>query len=188
MTETPIGQRNSSDNVWMARPARPPTTVPLMRMNWRSRPTCSSMRRPVSAASQRSTVEEISSATSPLVVLDDVEGEALDPPVDLGLQLVVDAEAAAGRGEAVDEAPAQVAVGVLGGVQQRRLDLAPQRLQPTLHVRVLEQLELHRLALGDQHRVLAQLHRQRLDPGVDAAPHLVIRRRRDVGEEALHAA
>ena len=52
---------------------------------------------------------------------------------------------------------------------------------------MLEQLELHRLALGDQHRVVAQLDGQRPDPCVDAAPHLVVRGLRDVGEEAFDA-
>ena len=49
---------------WITRPARPPTTVPLMRMYCRSRPTCSSIRRLASSASQRATVPEIRSATS----------------------------------------------------------------------------------------------------------------------------
>jgi len=46
--------------VWMARPASEPTTVPLMRMNCRSRPTCSSTLREVSSPSQRSTVSVMS--------------------------------------------------------------------------------------------------------------------------------
>ena len=57
-------QKNTSPMVWMARPARPPTSVPLIRMNWRSRPTCSSILRLVASASQRSTVEAIRSDTS----------------------------------------------------------------------------------------------------------------------------
>src|SRR6202035_1270766 len=43
----------------MIRPASEPTTVPLMRINCRSRPTCSSMRRLASSASQRSIVSVI---------------------------------------------------------------------------------------------------------------------------------
>ena len=58
-------QNSVSPTEWIARPASPPTTVPLMRMNCRSRPTCSSMRRDVSALSQRSTVVAMRSATSP---------------------------------------------------------------------------------------------------------------------------
>ena len=40
-------------------PANAPTTVPLIRMNWRSRPTCSSTLREVSSASHRATVSVI---------------------------------------------------------------------------------------------------------------------------------
>ena len=47
-----------------ATPTRAPTTVPLTRMNCRSRPTCSSRRRLVSSASQRSTVVEMMPAMS----------------------------------------------------------------------------------------------------------------------------
>ena len=50
--------------VWITNPASPPTRVPLMRMNCRSRPTCSSMRRAVDSPSHRSTVVAISSVTS----------------------------------------------------------------------------------------------------------------------------
>ena len=44
---------------WIATPASPPTTVPLIRMNCRSRPTCSSMRSAVSFPSHRLTVAEM---------------------------------------------------------------------------------------------------------------------------------
>ena len=57
-------QNNPSPTAWMIKPASPPTTVPLMRMNWRSRPTCSSIRRAVSRPSQRWTVVAMRSATS----------------------------------------------------------------------------------------------------------------------------
>lgn len=57
------GQANKP-RAWMSRPARQPTTVPLMRMNWRSRPTNSSMRSLASSASQRSTVVVMTLASS----------------------------------------------------------------------------------------------------------------------------
>ena len=50
----------------------PPTTVPLMRMNWRSRPTCSSMRRDVSSAVPALDGRGDEVADLALVVVDDV--------------------------------------------------------------------------------------------------------------------
>ena len=44
------------ETAWMSMPMRPPTRVPLMRMNCRSRPTWSSTRSAVSLPSHRSTV------------------------------------------------------------------------------------------------------------------------------------
>ena len=58
-----IGQ-NRCETVWIVRPTSPPTTVPLMRMNCRSRPTCSSMRSAVSLPSHRFTVTEMTVAIS----------------------------------------------------------------------------------------------------------------------------
>src|SRR5207249_5973400 len=49
---------------WMTSPARPPTTVPLIRMNCRSRPSSSSRRREVSSPSQRAMVPLTSCARS----------------------------------------------------------------------------------------------------------------------------
>ena len=60
----PGAQLMSWPTVWITRPARPPTTVPLMRMNCRSRPICCSMRVEVSWASHLRTVDEMRSATS----------------------------------------------------------------------------------------------------------------------------
>src|SRR6478736_1026430 len=48
--------QSTSETAWMATPTSPPTTVPLMRMNCRSRPTCSSILRAASWPSQRSIV------------------------------------------------------------------------------------------------------------------------------------
>ncbi len=45
-----------TDTAWMTTPTRPPTIVPLMRMNCRSLPTCSSMRREASWPSHWSMV------------------------------------------------------------------------------------------------------------------------------------
>ena len=50
---------------WISRPARAPTTVPLMRMYWRSGPSSSSSRRDVSSASQRAIVPLTRLAISP---------------------------------------------------------------------------------------------------------------------------
>ena len=48
------GQRTiRTEMVWMTRPARPPTTVPLILMNCRSRPTWVSINCEVSSPSQR---------------------------------------------------------------------------------------------------------------------------------------
>ena len=49
----------------MTRPASEPTTVPLMRMNCRSRPTCNSIFSLVSLPSQRATVSVISDVICP---------------------------------------------------------------------------------------------------------------------------
>ena len=59
-----LRQAMSTLTEWIARPARAPTTVPLIRMNCRSRPTKSSIRSLASSASQRSTVTEMTSASS----------------------------------------------------------------------------------------------------------------------------
>ena len=71
----------------MTRPTRPPTTVPLIRMNCRSRPTCSSIRSAASLPSQRFTVVEITVAEiRPLVRghLADVFGLTYEPaPADV---------------------------------------------------------------------------------------------------------
>lgn len=61
---TDQNRQSSDDAAWIAMPANPPTTVPLMRMNCRSRPTCSSMRSAVSLPSHRLTVAEMMVATS----------------------------------------------------------------------------------------------------------------------------
>src|SRR3954451_12033281 len=49
------GQRRTL-TVWITTPTSPPTIVPLIRMNCRSRPTCSSILRAASLPSQRLTV------------------------------------------------------------------------------------------------------------------------------------
>src|SRR5438132_4001922 len=61
---SPIPYPKSTDIVWISRPTRPPTRVPLMRMNCRSLPTASSSRRTATSASQALTVRAIRSATS----------------------------------------------------------------------------------------------------------------------------
>ncbi len=54
-----------SDEIkYLSMPASPPTIVPLMRMNCRSRPIASSTRRDVSSGSHADTVDAINSATS----------------------------------------------------------------------------------------------------------------------------
>lgn len=50
--------------VKIPQPAKAPTTVPLIRMNCRSLPTCSSILREVSSASQRATVSVMTAAIS----------------------------------------------------------------------------------------------------------------------------
>ena len=57
------GQASSTATPWMASPARAPTTVPLMRMNCRSRPTAASMRADASRGSQPATVRRMSATT-----------------------------------------------------------------------------------------------------------------------------
>src|SRR5690606_21284542 len=52
--------RSSTTMVWMTMPTRPPTSVPLRRMNWRSRLTAPSIRSVTVRASHRRTVSETS--------------------------------------------------------------------------------------------------------------------------------
>ena len=52
-------------SAWIATPTRPPTSVPLIRMNWRSRPTAPSIRSVTVRASQRRTVSETRRTISP---------------------------------------------------------------------------------------------------------------------------
>ena len=54
---------------WIAMPTRAPTAVPLSRMNCRSRPASSSIRRAVSLPSQRSTVALMTVVISPRYVV-----------------------------------------------------------------------------------------------------------------------
>src|SRR5690606_34632312 len=54
----------STDTVWINTPTRPPTMVPLIRMNCRSRPTCSSILSAASLPSQRSIVWVMTAASS----------------------------------------------------------------------------------------------------------------------------
>ena len=56
-------QARPTPTAWMATPARLPTTVPLIRMNCRSRPTAASMRVDASRGSQPATVRWISETT-----------------------------------------------------------------------------------------------------------------------------
>ena len=42
-SERPVETQIARETAWMSTPTRPPTTVPLIRMNCRSRPTCSSI-------------------------------------------------------------------------------------------------------------------------------------------------
>src|SRR5664279_6440288 len=58
------GHSSDVDRAWMTSPASAPTTVPLIRMNCRSRPTCSSTLRAVSGASHRLTVSLITVVTT----------------------------------------------------------------------------------------------------------------------------
>ncbi len=57
--------QTSIETAWISSPARAPTTVPLIRMNCRSRPTLASILRDASSASQLATVSEISEVISP---------------------------------------------------------------------------------------------------------------------------
>ena len=61
----PETQRSRISTVWIPRPARPPITVPLMRMNCRSGPSSSSRRRAVSSPSQRLMAVSTSEPISP---------------------------------------------------------------------------------------------------------------------------
>jgi len=58
------GHESTNDTAWITTPTRPPTMVPLIRMNCRSRPTCSSILRAASWPSQRSMVWVITLVTS----------------------------------------------------------------------------------------------------------------------------
>ena len=122
-----------------------------------------------------------------LVVVDDVLDGALDPVVDLRLQLWVGGQAPTDVGQPVGQPAAQLAARVVRRAQHPPFQLAPQRLQPRLDLRVRQQLLFDLLGLGDHHGVVAQPLGEQEHTGLDRLPHLVLRVGADVGEEALHA-
>lgn len=63
-SETHRDSYDSTVRAWITSPTIAPTRVPLIRMNWRSRPTCSSIRSAASLPSHRSMVCEITAAIS----------------------------------------------------------------------------------------------------------------------------
>ena len=74
-------------------PARPPTSVPLIRMNWRSRPTWSSIFRGgrLAVPSLDGVLDQVTDLAA--IAVDDVADRTLDPVVDLALQLGIGADA-----------------------------------------------------------------------------------------------
>ena len=121
-------------------------------------------------------------------MIDDVAGGARHPVVDLGLQLDFVGQAAAEVGERPIDALAQFAVRVVERPDGVALQLTPQRAEPGPDVGVGEQLGLQLLALGQQLWIAAQPIRERDDACIDRVPHLVVRIRGDLGEEAVRAA
>ena len=89
-------QQRLADARGSASPARPPTTVPLMRMYCRSGPSSSSSRSAVSRPSQRATVPLTMRADLAAEVLGDVAHAGLDAVLDPGRQRRI-RPAAAGR-------------------------------------------------------------------------------------------
>src|SRR5674536_275977 len=94
--EPPLASRDHSsdvDRAWMTIPASAPTTVPLIRMNCRSRPTCRSTLRAVSGASHRLTVSLLTVASSSRYVVTTCAATAagqwpprrLEPPLEHSL-------------------------------------------------------------------------------------------------------
>ena len=133
------GIRRTSETAWMSTPTRPPTMVPLIRMNCRSRPTCSSILRAASLPSQRSMVCGDDRGQLVAVPPDredrEVGAAAVQParaaPSSRPTPLPEGHQLASGRG-------AQRAVGVVERLQQRRAEGAPQRHRGDHHLRVLE--------------------------------------------------
>ena len=65
LTQFDPGQASATVTAWIASPASAPTTVPLIRMNCRSRPTATSMRSDASLPSHPATVRWMSETTVP---------------------------------------------------------------------------------------------------------------------------
>ena len=135
---------------------RPPTRVPLMRMNWRSRP-----RRSSSWSGDDAGVPALDGGLDDLaegagVLVEHVAGEAGQARVDLGLEGRVLGEALAEARDRPLEAHPQRRVGIGRLEGEGRLGVGPQRGRPGPQLGVLEQLLLELLAPGDQRRVLPQ--------------------------------
>src|SRR5262249_38687272 len=126
----------------MARPTKPPTTVPLMRMNCRSGPSRSSSLRDVSSASQRASVP----LTRPAISAWKVSPTERTPHPTTTSTFPgggrCAADAPAGGDDGVGEARPQLRVGVGGLGAQGGLGVDPQGCQPLPQLRVVEQLEL----------------------------------------------
>ncbi len=126
--------------VWMARPASPPTTLPLIRMIWRSRPRSSSTRVDVSVASHRSTVERTKSAIFVSVALGERRGDVDDGPFHPSVQLGIVAERMTEGVHPLSEAAAQTRVGFGGALDETFAQPGPDEARPLDDGWVFEEL------------------------------------------------
>ena len=101
--------------------------VPLIRMNWRSRPTWSSIRRAASLPSQRSIVSVMTVVSSSPYRLDQERRRVGDVGVDPAAERLVVPELVAELGQRGHRASLHCAVGGVQGLDQGAFDRVPQR-------------------------------------------------------------
>ena len=147
---------SSCPTAWMTNPARPPTTVPLIRMNWRSRPTCSSSLRGGRVRIPLRDGRGDDLADLGAVVRHEVGECGRHPVVDLALQFRFGREALSQPLGARHDPAAQLAVRIVDGEEHSALGLAPQRLDPATHLWMVEQLLFQFLTLRVELGVLAE--------------------------------
>ena len=128
--------------------------VPLIRMNWRSRPTCSSMRRAASRAVPALDGVRDDRGELRAVPLDGEDDAVGGQAVEAGAQQVVGREPLGEGHELAVEPLAQRAVGVAQRLEQRPPQRVPQRDAGGRELRVVEQPLLEALGpgLGDRRR------------------------------------
>ena len=162
-------------------PASAPTSVPLILMNCRSRPTASSTLRAVSSPSHRSTVSVIVAVSSSRYVVTRYAAASSSQPSTLAAQPVVAGQPAAERGHPRGRPAAQLAVRVRDRLQQGRPHAAGQVTGRRPHGGVGQQTGLELLGPVDRLQVVLEVA-----PGLGQEP--VHRPAQRVLRIALHLA